>query len=223
VGQHKHNPMAIAASAGKLNGEPRVSRTKPAAGGPGQGGSPLPPGMTPGAWAMQLNRQAWYDLVCRDSRDMVCPNCGFGFLLPVYAMKMVPAMLHPAELPAGTAEAPLPIQEYWACMKCFQAIRAEDFKVLPLRQRAPNPDGSEPDGPGSGEAPEASRAEGETCRVGEAERRPPSARAPREYLGTACPVCGIEQFRVGDRVTCAQGHDRTEDGGQMTEKGEDNG
>ena len=160
MSQHKKNPVAVMAASGKLNGATAAA-------------DGFPVEMTPGERARRLNPATWYELVVKRSRDMVCPKCGFGFMLPVHAFRMVPAMLHPLAV-----EAPLDIQEYWMCVRCFEALRPEDLRILDLRQSAPDPDGTPAE-----QSQDTQPAPG-----------PPSSqgRQGRQYLGTSCPVCGIE-------------------------------
>jgi hypothetical protein len=141
------------------------------------GGAAAP---TPGARAMQLNKAAWFQLVLEQSKDMVCKNCGFGYLLALYSMRMVPAALHPEQI-AGD-EGPLPILDFWMCPKCATMHRLTDFRIL---EKRPDPRTDDPEAPSSTDA----------------------SSSKREFLGTPCPTCGCEQYRAGGLVSCAQGHE----------------
>jgi hypothetical protein len=192
MGDHKKNVISIVAAKGAFNGQ--KASPKPAA-----SAGTIPPGLR----LLQLDKAAWLEMVKERSRDMVCKKCGFGFFVPVYTWRIVPADLNPSGV-----EGPLDVLEYWMCVRCFEAHTLSDFHVLPLRARAPRLDGT------PSESRDSTGSEPSACGTGPETSNPAASKADapnREYLGRQCPVCGIEQFKLGNKITCARGHDATED------------
>ncbi len=190
MGDHKKNVISMMAARGMIDGKQRAAT----------GGAPQT--MPPGARAMQLNYAAWLQLVLEQSKDLVCTNCGFGFLVPVYRWLHVPAMLHP-----DGVEGPLEILCFWMCPNCAKFQLPKDMKVLQKRLAGAESDGQQAAPPYGCGATADGASPGQE---GDETVAQPSTEAStkREFLGTQCPTCGCEQYRIGDVVSCALGHEK---------------
>jgi hypothetical protein len=90
------------------------------------------------------------------------------------------------------------VLEFWMCLNCSTFHLLSDFRMLEKRQKQETESSEQEAGTTGAESPSPSGPD------------PSPAARGREYLGLKCPVCGIEQFKIGGKITCARGHDAME-------------